>query len=642
MALPLLAAGAVEAARLDLSRWRRHIEATSLLVVAGCWLARVGWVMAVVLLIFALCSARLSLPRGKTQGRQALFMAFLLFLLTAVANTSISFLPLAILWTAAAAWAMLLHSWGEKTGNAAPPRSALRALTWTLAATLIACPVFLALPRSSPRWSPRFAASALGGAPRLPSVLSLGGSGTIRRSGAVIARIVPPEGLSAAGRREIEDRMPLLICYRMEEARQGRWERGGHVPRRHDVDLVNPHDPHDTGIDGALDYFAYPTPSGLIPLPQGMIRVAPPLGKRIELHGGGAALWGYPQTRPVPFALALGPVVGESIPSWEAERRGLSSADPATSAALDWSLRVAPPAEATRPSALADALADDLRSFGYTLDNPSGGAEDPLGDFLTRTKAGHCEYFAHALASALRHRGVASRVVAGYRLGAWIDGGGYWLITQNEAHSWVEYADPDRGEWVTIDPTPAAAESHSIRWSLYKRLGDAIDAARFSWDRHVVLFSDTERRDGLMWVRGQAFKLRNIDIKTLGVCAAVAILLFALWTKRGSIRNLLRPNSCQNSCSGAAKALRPLVAASGIQPLQGETMRSWLGRLGRDWPERDLSLAQLTDLVETCVYGDGQDSQGGLEEAARRAAAEAKAWKKRPRDAAAGRARCPG
>jgi hypothetical protein len=637
MALPLLAAGTIEAARLDLSRWRRHIEAASLLVVAGCWLAKVGWVMAVVLLIFALCGVRLSLPRGKAQGRQALFMAFLLFLLTAVANTSISFLPFAILWTAAAAWAMLLHSWGGRSGlGAGPPRSALRALTWTLAAALVACPVFLALPRSSPRWSPRFAANALGGAPGLPDVLSLGGSGAIRRSGAVIARIVPPEGLSVAGRREIEDRMPLLICFRMEEARQGRWERGGHVPKRRDVDLVNPYDPrgpYDTGINGALDYFAYPTPSGLIPLPQGAIRVAPPLGKRIELHGGGAALWGYPQTRPVSFALALGPVAGDAIQDWEAERRGLVSADPATSAALDWSLRVAPPTEAVRPNALAGVLADDLRSFGYTLDNPSGGAEDPLGDFLARTRAGHCEYFAHALASALRHRGVASRVVVGYRLGAWIDGGGYWLITQNEAHSWVEYADPDRGEWMTIDPTPVAAEARSVRRSLRKRLGDAIDAARFSWDRHVVLFSDTERRDGLMWARGQASRLRDIDIKTLGACTAAALLLFALWAKRGAIGRLFRPTSCP----GAAKALRPLVAASGMQPLQGETMRSWLGRLGQDWPDRSLSLAQLTDLVETCAYGGDQDGRGRLEEAARRAAAEARAWKRRPRDGPARR-----
>jgi hypothetical protein len=282
------------------------------------------------------------------------------------------------------------------------------------------------------------------------------------------------------------------------------------------------------------------------------------------------------------------------------------------------------------PDRLAELLANDLLTFRYTLGNPSGGANDPLGDFLTRTKAGHCEYFAHALASALRHRGVASRVVVGYRLGAWIEAGGYWLVTQNEGHSWVEYVDPDKGEWVTMDPTPS--EGRMGGRSLSKRLGQMADAALFRWDRYVVLFSGAEQREGLSWARAQFADLRSVlrgmgprEAATFAVLIAMAAMLailFALWAKRG--KALFRPSGAP----GAVLALRPLIRASGVQPFQGETMRSWINRLGIDRPDRRAPLAELADLVEGSVYG------GSPEETTGRAAAEARAWKRKTKGGA--------
>jgi hypothetical protein len=676
MALPLLAAAAVEGARLDLSRWRRHLVAACLPAIAACWLANVGWGTAAVLLAFALCGVRLSLPRGKAAGRQALLLAFLLFLVAAITSTSISFLPFALLWAAAAGHAMIFHYWrgarpmrqvrrgarpmrqvrrdarpmrqvrrdahpmGQRGG---PPGPMRRALLWTAAAVPLACLVFWAMPRPAPGWRPPvFGANGFGGAePGLSDALSLEGGGAIRRSGSVVARVLPPQGLSPAERRRIESRIALLMAFRMELARQGRWERGEHDPKRGDVECL-------TGkaekMDAALSYFAYPTPAGLIPLPQGPIRVAPPPNMRMEALGGGALRWERPAPPPVRFALGLGPGLApglvpglgpaalEPAPDWQIERRGLTPADPATSAALDWSLRVAPPTEGGRPSGLAEILANELRTFGYTLDNPSGGAKDPLGDFLTRTRAGHCEYFAHALASALRHRGVASRVVVGYRLGRWIEGGGYWLVTQNEAHSWVEYLSPEKGGWVPIDPTPAAPGWPLDRGGPSQRLGDAIDAMRFRWDRYVLRFSGAEQRAGLSWARAQAAGLGEMGPRQIGICAAIAasiaasaVSLYALWAKRGSLKRRFRPSRAP----AALAALRPLIGASGIQPLCGETLRSWLGRLAKARPERRPSLAQLADLAERRAYGAAQGAaQGGGEDVASRAADEAKAWKK--------------
>ena len=44
---------------------------------------------------------------------------------------------------------------------------------------------------------------------------------------------------------------------------------------------------------------------------------------------------------------------------------------------------------------------------------------DPVEDFLVNRKAGHCEYFASALALLLRSVDIRSRVVNGFKGGDW-------------------------------------------------------------------------------------------------------------------------------------------------------------------------------------------------------------------------------
>ena len=143
-----------------------------------------------------------------------------------------------------------------------------------------------------------------------------------------------------------------------------------------------------------------------------------------------------------------------------------------------------------------------LRQFRYTLDNPSGQAANPLEDFLERTQAGHCEYFASAMALMLRARGVPARVVNGFRLGPWIPEGGYFRVSQDQAHSWVEYW--DQGRWHVADPTPAGAgqgpRGRPLGLGILTRW---LDTLRYHWDRHVVRFSDQDQVAGLSWLQAR-------------------------------------------------------------------------------------------------------------------------------------------
>jgi transglutaminase-like putative cysteine protease len=77
-----------------------------------------------------------------------------------------------------------------------------------------------------------------------------------------------------------------------------------------------------------------------------------------------------------------------------------------------------------------------------------------LLDFLFSSKEGHCEFFASAMALLARAHGIPSRVIAGYRVVETNKYGGYAVVRDKHAHSWVEAWVPARHTFVTFDPTP--------------------------------------------------------------------------------------------------------------------------------------------------------------------------------------------
>ena len=102
----------------------------------------------------------------------------------------------------------------------------------------------------------------------------------------------------------------------------------------------------------------------------------------------------------------------------------------------------------------ADAILRRLRrDFEYSLEVGDRGEPLSLTDFLFRVRRGHCEYYATAMALLLRAADIPSRVVTGFLPGEWNSTGGYFIVRQRDAHSWVEAFLPEEG-WVTYDATP--------------------------------------------------------------------------------------------------------------------------------------------------------------------------------------------
>ncbi len=79
---------------------------------------------------------------------------------------------------------------------------------------------------------------------------------------------------------------------------------------------------------------------------------------------------------------------------------------------------------------------------------------NPLVGFLTQTRAGYCQYFAGAMALMLRYVGVPARVAVGFSSGTYDDARGVWVVTDHDAHAWVEAWFAGYG-WLPFDPTPS-------------------------------------------------------------------------------------------------------------------------------------------------------------------------------------------
>ena len=109
--------------------------------------------------------------------------------------------------------------------------------------------------------------------------------------------------------------------------------------------------------------------------------------------------------------------------------------------------------------------------------------QDPLAHFLFERKAGHCEYFASAMAVMLRSLGIPSRVVTGFQSGIYNPLNGWQVIRASDAHSWVEAYLPRRG-WATFDPTPP--DPNAVQTGLGTKLAMYMDAAETFWQEWVL------------------------------------------------------------------------------------------------------------------------------------------------------------
>ncbi len=176
--------------------------------------------------------------------------------------------------------------------------------------------------------------------------------------------------------------------------------------------------------------------------------------------------------------------------------------------------------------------------------------EDPVDDFLFEGRAGYCEHFASSFALVLRLAGVPSRLVGGFYGGEYNELGGYYLVTDDMAHVWVEVWLEGRG-WVRRDPSTLAINAGSLlggrgsSLGAWRRLSDAV---LHHWNRAVINY-DLEQQIEVFRETGRRLKgvkAPEVDGKKL-VWAAGLVLLFLVavaglrgWRPSSTEERLLR------------------------------------------------------------------------------------------------------
>ena len=108
--------------------------------------------------------------------------------------------------------------------------------------------------------------------------------------------------------------------------------------------------------------------------------------------------------------------------------------------------------------------------FFYTLNPPILG-ENPIDEFLFKSKRGFCEHYAVSFVTLMRAAGVPARVVTGYQGGELNPNNHYLIVRQSDAHAWAEVWLQGRG-WLRVDPTAQVAPERVELGVL-----DAIEAA---------------------------------------------------------------------------------------------------------------------------------------------------------------------
>lgn len=102
----------------------------------------------------------------------------------------------------------------------------------------------------------------------------------------------------------------------------------------------------------------------------------------------------------------------------------------------------------------AAAVAEFLRTnYTYSLEEYSGS--DPVMNFLTTTKRGHCALYASAMTLILRELGIPARYCTGFYVEG-DNGSNTVVLKEKNLHAWVEVYTGQLG-WVTFDPTSSAA-----------------------------------------------------------------------------------------------------------------------------------------------------------------------------------------
>jgi len=256
-------------------------------------------------------------------------------------------------------------------------------------------------------------------------------------------------------------------------------------------------------------------------------------------------------------------------------------------------LRARNAGDAAYVRAVLDVFARE--GFTYTLTPPRLDF-DSVDDFLFHTRRGFCGHYASAFTMMMRAAGIPARVVTGYQGGVFNRVGGYWYISQANAHAWSEVWLEGNG-WQRVDPTAVVAPGElegamdstlaegaagSDRWlgiaEWVRNVQFAWDAAN-TWWRDRILEFDRLKQQALL----ESLGIPDPDWGKLGLLLAGGFAAFLVWITF-ALRRELRPRARDPLLAVYDRFCRA-AARRGIERRPDEGPLDFAARLKRALPD---------------------------------------------------------
>jgi transglutaminase-like putative cysteine protease len=356
---------------------------------------------------------------------------------------------------------------------------------------------------------------------------------------------------------------------------------------------------------------------------------------------------------PTPFAMDTDDVLEAPVPLWSGTRysviseiqyieegRSCSAGDPKNSL---WRNYMSPsPGTTDRFLDLVRGITDNVPGYlqkaiaieQYLQSNfklarkprAEGWGNDPVDELLFQTKEGPPEFFATAMALMLRRAGIASRLVAGYRVTRFNPFVGRYDARLSDRHVWVEGFVPGRG-WVTFEPTPGFSLPGSVRdmiafASFFRYVQERIDWATRKnptawWSGTIAALKDalerlktfvvTHAREIIrrlvnMWVGLSIQSLVFLILLLVGACCLVFFRRFLLPVFKQMQMYVLSkgdPTRFVLSCYGEVERI---FAAKGVARQKSLAPAEYEARVASTFPSLGPAAGTLTSLFEIARY----------------------------------------
>lgn len=207
-------------------------------------------------------------------------------------------------------------------------------------------------------------------------------------------------------------------------------------------------------------------------------------------------------------------------------------------------------------------------------------AMTPLSEFLLKTRAGHCEYFATATVLLLRHFGIPARYATGYAVPMETREGEFFVVRERHAHAWaVAWVD---GKWIEVDSTPAGwDQAEESEFPAYQPIKDW-------WERFTFGFLEWR------WL-GDWGVMRMVA--PFVAAPLVGFLAWRIFGRRMFQRaTRYRESQIWPGSDSEYFLLEKRLAKAGLARGNEESTADWLARLAPDAPTLAESLGRIVQI----------------------------------------------